>query len=187
MPKLTDTQFVILSAAAKRDSGAILPLSKTLKANKGGTASSLKSLIKRGLIVERPAAGNTAPWRETKDGARLSLIITDAGLLSIGIDPVEVHADAEPAAEVKRVGKKATPTRSARPGSKQTILLDLLHRPYGASIGELSTALGWQTHSVRGAIAGTVKKKLGFPVMSEKTDSRGWVYRIAADTIAGEV
>jgi len=187
MPKLTDTQFVILSTAAKRGSGAILPFSKSLKANKGGTASSLKSLIKRGLIIERPVAGNTAPWREAEDGTHLTLIITDAGLLAIGIDPVEAHADAEPAAEVKRAAKKATPTEPARPGKKQTLLLDLLRRPYGASIGELSTALGWQTHSVRGAIAGTVKKKLGFPVTSETTDRRGRVYRIATDTLAVEV
>lgn len=192
MPKLTDTQFVILSAASKRSSGAILPLSKTLKASKGGTASSLKSLIKRGLIVDRPVAGNAAPRREAEDGAHLSLVITDAGLMAIGIDPVEAHADAEPAVQVRRAAKKATPTEPGRQDKKQTInkqtlLLDLLHRPYGASITELGAALGWQAHSVRGVIAGMVKKKLGLQVTSEKTDGRGRVYHIAINTIATKV
>lgn len=192
MTKLTDTQFVILSTAAKRSSGAILPFAKSLKANKGGIASSLKSLIKRGLIIDRPAAGNAATRRETEDGAHLTFIITDAGLRAIGIDPVEAHADAEPAAKVKCAAKKATLAKSGRQDNKQTInkqtlLLDLLHRPYGVSIAELGAALGWQMHSVRGVIAGTVKKKLGLQVTSEKTDDRGRVYRIATDTIAVEV
>ena len=44
----------------------------------------------------------------------------------------------------------------------------------------MMTATGWQAHSVRGFIAGTVKKKLARPVTSETT-SKGRVYRIAAE------
>ena len=168
MPKLTDTQLVILSAAAKRTDGAVLPLPRSLKANKGALARTVKSLIKRGLIAERSAQAKDTVWREEGD-SRLTLGITDAGLAAIGIDPAGAPADA---------GLAAKPSHKR---SKQTVLIDLLQQADGASIDELSQALGWQAHSVRGAISGALKKKLGLTVMSEKNTARGRVYRIAAE------
>ena len=165
MPKLTDTQLVILTAAARRNDGAVLPLPKTLKANKGALANTIKSLIKRGLIAERRTNAKDTIWREEGDD-RLTLSITGTGLTAIGIDTADGPANA---------GRDAKPGRKH---SKQSLLIDLLHRTDGASIDELSSALGWQAHSVRGAIAGAIKKKLGFSVMSEKTAERGRVYRI---------
>ena len=53
----------------------------------------------------------------------------------------------------------------------------MLREKRGASIDQLVKATGWQKHSVRGAISGTVKKKLGLKVISEKTDD-GRIYRI---------
>jgi uncharacterized protein DUF3489 len=64
-----------------------------------------------------------------------------------------------------------------RHGSKQALVLDLLRRDAGATIAEVAHATGWQPHSVRGAISGTFKKKLGLVVNSEKS-SRGRIYRI---------
>ena len=55
MPKLTDTQLVILSAAAQRDGGTVLPLPESLKINKAAAARTIKSLTNRGLIFEQPA------------------------------------------------------------------------------------------------------------------------------------
>lgn len=55
----------------------------------------------------------------------------------------------------------------------------MLKRPEGASIAEIAAAFGWQAHTVRGAIAGTLKKKLGLEVTSEKVEGRGRVYRLA--------
>ena len=63
-----------------------------------------------------------------------------------------------------------------RAGSKQAQVIDLLQRPDGATVDELATAMG-QRHTVRGLIAGALKKKLGLDVVSEKTD-RGRCYRI---------
>jgi hypothetical protein len=51
-------------------------------------------------------------------------------------------------------------------------------RPKGATINEIVEALGWQPHTVRGAIAGALKKKLGLDVTSEKDEKRGRVYRV---------
>ena len=77
-------------------------------------------------------------------------------------------------------GAKSSP---ARPGTKTARLIALLERKEGATIGDLTKAMSWQPHSVRGAISGTLKKKLGLDVTSEKVKARGRVYRIAA---AGE-
>ena len=76
--------------------------------------------------------------------------------------------------------KAATKTASApRAESKQSQLIAMLRQPDGATIAEIAKALEWQPHTVRGAIAGALKKKLGLKVESDKVDSRGRVYRIA--------
>ncbi|EDP62503.1 hypothetical protein BAL199_13208 [alpha proteobacterium BAL199] len=66
-----------------------------------------------------------------------------------------------------------------RADSKQARLISMLKLPEGASVAEIVAAFGWQPHTVRGAIAGALKKKLGLNVTSEKEDQRGRVYRIA--------
>ena len=76
--------------------------------------------------------------------------------------------------------KGAAKTASApRAESKQSQLIAMLKQPDGATIVEITKALEWQPHTVRGAIAGALKKKLGLNVESEKVDDRGRVYRIA--------
>ena len=54
----------------------------------------------------------------------------------------------------------------------------MLKRSKGATIDEIVTATGWQSHTVRGAMAGALKKKLGLTITSEKDETRGRVYRI---------
>ena len=63
--------------------------------------------------------------------------------------------------------------------SKQSQLIAMLKQPDGATIAEIAKALSWLPNTVRGAIAGALKKKLGLNVQSEKVDDRGRVYRIA--------
>lgn len=62
--------------------------------------------------------------------------------------------------------------------SKQQTCLDLLGRREGATIEDLEAATGWQKHSVRGFLAGAVKKKLNFTLISEKPDAGPRRYRI---------
>lgn len=69
--------------------------------------------------------------------------------------------------------------KPGRSGTKQEQLISMLRRPDGATIGEIVKAFGWQPHTVRGAISGALKKKLGLKVTSEKIGDRGRVYRIA--------
>jgi hypothetical protein len=86
----------------------------------------------------------------------------------------------------KPVGKKTArpagqPSRKNRSTSKQDRVLALLRRPDGATLDVLIKVTGWQQHSIRGFLAGTVRKKLKLPLHSEKV--RGVrVYRLAAGT-----
>jgi hypothetical protein len=67
---------------------------------------------------------------------------------------------------------KATKASSdrTRPNSKQDRIVVLLRRPEGATLELLVKETEWQKHSVRGFLAGTVRKKLGLPLLSEKID-----------------
>lgn len=66
-----------------------------------------------------------------------------------------------------------------KPSTKLRACLDLLGRRTGATIDELSAATGWQRHSVRGFLSGTVKKKLGLSVSSIKDKNGDRRYRVA--------
>ncbi len=75
--------------------------------------------------------------------------------------------------------KTKTPKPAEKAPTKIETVIALLKRPEGADVHQLAQATGWQPHSVRGAIAGTLKKKLGLAVQTEKVDGRT-VYRIGA-------
>ena len=94
--------------------------------------------------------------------------------------PATKATDAAPqtrhvAPKKKGADKKATPTKKApkptesvRQGSKTDVVLALLKRTGGVSAAELMTTTGWQAHSIRGFLSGTVGKKMGLTVVSEK-------------------
>jgi Protein of unknown function (DUF3489) len=82
---------------------------------------------------------------------------------------------AKPAA---RKRSTAAPSRSAaRPDTKHARIIAMLRMPTGTTITAIMTATDWQQHSVRGFLAGVVRKKLGLNLVSEQTD-KGRVYRI---------
>ena len=72
---------------------------------------------------------------------------------------------------------------SAREGTKQAVLIELLKRPEGATLPQMTEATGWQVHTVRGAMAGALKKKLGLDITSEKQIGTDRVYRITNPTV----
>ena len=77
------------------------------------------------------------------------------------------------------VGSRSRTKPATERQTKQQTCLDLLNREEGATIEELQAATGWQQHSVRGFLAGAVRKKLGLPLLSEKPDAGPRRYRIA--------
>ena len=165
--KLTDTQLVVLSAAAARSDRSILPLPPHLKG--GAVTKVCASLLAKGLAVE------------TDIGAATTLAITDLAFEALGIErelaPLIEHEPAMPSA----APQPAEP-RQRRTGTKQAQLIAMLEAPQGASTAEIVAAFGWQPHTVRGAIAGALKKKLGLQIVSDTFEGRGRVYRVMIAT-----
>jgi len=181
MTKLTETQTTILTAGALRPDSIALPLPKGL----AGAAAKMavNRMMALGWLQEVDANLRRGEplWRETGDGHGTTLVVTNAGLLAIGIDPVVVktvvairkHA----AAVLARTEAAAQPKQRA--GTKQAMLIEMLLRPEGGTIEEIMAATGWLAHSARGAMSGALGKKLGLVVRSAKEDVRGRVYRIS--------
>jgi hypothetical protein len=86
----------------------------------------------------------------------------------------------KPVAKKPANAQGASAKPAAKPASKLGRLEAMLRRPDGATIEQLSKALGWQAHSVRGAMSGALKTKQGLSVASEKREDGTRVYRIAA-------
>jgi hypothetical protein len=113
--------------------------------------------------VEKPKAGKKA----------------SAGQKRAHVAPVKGKATKKPKA-TKKAPKAAKRAGEAREGSKAAAVLDLLKRPDGATLAELMKATGWQPHSVRGFLSGTVGKKLGLAVNSAKAERGERSYSVKA-------
>jgi hypothetical protein len=92
---------------------------------------------------------------------------------------------AAPAAPKKaKATKEAKPKDGARPpreGSKKAIVLDLLKRTEGATLKEIMSATAWEAHSVRGFISGSLGKKMGLKIESEKRADGVRAYQLCGE------
>jgi Protein of unknown function (DUF3489) len=216
MTRLSDTQLVILSAAALRDDLSVLPLPETLRLKGGALNKVMDSLRNRGMIRviqtgdDRPdrvvltSEGMAAIGVETEDDVPEGATPADTGATpaDAGVQAVEAPAPAtgadSAATPTKRKAKakpgKATPAGKPTPraGTKQALMIDLLRRPEGATVEQIAAATGWQHHTIRGAISGALKKKLGLTVEATRTrevgpnktgaKGSGTVYRITGSS-----
>jgi hypothetical protein len=90
---------------------------------------------------------------------------------------------ATPAKKAAKGAKKANPAakeKGPRSGSKSEKILELLRQPGGVTASALQKAAGWQAHSVRGFLSGTVRKKMGLNVISTKGENGERIYTIEA-------
>jgi len=178
MPKLTDTQSLILTAGAQRPRNLALPLPKGLV----GAAAKMAvgKMIDSGWLqeVEANIRRSDPLWRETGDGLGTTLMVTDAGLLAIGIDPVVVQTMAAIRVKARTGAQPAPKAPSPRGGTKQALLISMLQAPEGATLAEITAATQWLSHTARAVISSALRKRLGLCVTSAKEGSRGMVYRI---------
>jgi Protein of unknown function (DUF3489) len=210
MTKLSDTQLVILGAAAQRADLSVLPLPDGLKLKGGALSKVMDSLGNRGLIRVLDT-----------DGGPERVVITSEGMAAIGVETEDDEAparatepDAAPtsakagtagegpadaavadtapapakrkATRRARAGKaapaaggpegapgQATAKPTPRAGTKQAQMIQMLKRPEGATVEQIAAATGWQHHTIRGAISGALKKKLGLTVEATRTREVG--------------
>jgi len=91
--------------------------------------------------------------------------------------PAKKGAPAKPSRKAGKLSGKPKST-GVREGTKTAKVLALLRQPKGASLKELMKATGWQSHSVRGFISGSLGKKLGLTIESSKRDDGDRLYKI---------
>jgi hypothetical protein len=176
MTDLTDIQRTILAAAAIRPGMRVLPLPDRIK---GGAAKKvLDALLARGLIEETEAFPDELTVR---DGT--TLVATAAAFEALGV-VVPAASTTEGGEQPMIPSGKSVPVAGRIPrrrdGTKQAMMIEMLRSPDGTTVEEIVRATGWLPHTVRGAIAGALKKRLGLEITSEKVDERGRVYRIVA-------
>ena len=97
--------------------------------------------------------------------------VTDAGRAAIGLQPA-------PTPELVAVPEAVAPTGAPRVGTKAARVIEMLGRPEGVTVAQISEATSWLPHSVRGFMAGALKKKHGLALASEPAEG-GRIYRLA--------
>lgn len=157
MPKLTDTQAILLSTAAQRSDESLLPPPASLGALSDRIRGAVAALIKRGFAAEQPVADTAQRWRGDSEQL-VGAVITDAGRRAINIDPD--IGDAIPEGDGEAGTDEASVRSSSEPRpTKTALVLTLLQRDQGATLAELVAATGWLPHTTRAALTGLRKKK----------------------------
>ena len=175
---LNPNQQTILEHAAQNSGGKIAWFPEHIKG--GARAKVLEGLFKRALIT--PYGDEWIVAAEGYDA--LGLPRPGALPPTITLDDPELEADVANA-EASWQTAKDKPHRT-RPDSKQALVIGLLQRPEGATIAQIMEATGWQQHTVRGTLAGTLKKRLGLTITSTKEAGGQRVYRIDSATSGTE-
>ena len=163
--KLTHLQKLLLCSAAGRDSGALL-LSDVIGEDDARARSAARGLMQRRFIVATQVVGAEYVWKADGD-IPIGYTITDAGLAAIK-DSVSDFA-AAPTVEVAPypffIDEPEPNPRDAEP-RRRDILIAMLSRAEGASIGDVVAVTGWLPHTVRAAL--TNLRRQNYLVESDK-------------------
>jgi len=161
--KLSDSQRAVLKAAAKKPKTDVREFMKHIKSSHIRDKA-VTALLNNGLIME------------DTDAEGVVYVISEAGLAAIGKTPLTHSVEAEAPA------KKREPKPKREGASKKQTMIDMLSRKEGATIQQLMDTIGWQKHSVHGAMANLKKEiheKHGQTIVGSKNEGEERVYKIA--------
>ncbi len=165
MTTFTPTQQAILDHALAHTDGRIEWFPEKLKG--GARQKVLQALATRDVIKEVDGV-----W-----------YVTDAGYAMLGVVPKASNTPPVEDDPILDAAVSALEASFAKPrtraNSKQAMVIEMLRRSEGATIAQICEATGWQAHTVRGTLAGPLKKKRGLNIFSEKSATFDRVYRIA--------
>jgi hypothetical protein len=162
--QLTVTQLAILTSAINDTEGKLVWFPDTVKG--GARKKVIDSLFKRALI--------------TTDGT--DWFVTAEGYAALGLPrrgPITLAALDACIAAGEAAQVSDLPMPRTRDNSKQAAVIQMLQRPDGTTIQQVMESTGWLAHTIRGTLSGTIKKRLGYNVVSEKNADGERVYRIA--------
>ena len=161
--QLTATQQAILTHANQHTAGKIEWFPENIKG--GARQKVIDGLFNRALITK-----SASDW-----------LIAAEGYDALGVQ--RKGAVNAPTADTNAAPANSKTPRT-RENSKQAQMIELLKRPDGATLNQLVEATGWQAHTVRGAMAGALKKKLGLTITSDKATGQERTYRISSEGVA---
>lgn len=178
MQVLTERQIELLRKAAQESDGFIEP---HLHLKGGVKVRMIDFFSTRGLIAQVAGQGG-GQWRLTPTAysvvqgqANLAAITAaihspDSVTLDPALDAIVSAAEASWQAVQSQTTDRLAKREASqtREGSKQALVIEMLKRPEGATIEQISEITGWQKHTIRGTFSGALKKKLGLTIVSEK-------------------
>lgn len=168
--RLSLSQKTILTAAAARPDGCLLPIPDAMSLRGKSVDRTLASLVHRGLAARTAAEGGGAR-KEGDAGGPHGVVITPAGRAAIGMAAAGgSEEDSAPKAPLP-VGD----VPAAEPGGKLGVLLRAISPEQGATLSEIADATNWLGHTTRAAL--TRLRQRGFDIRLEKIDGRR-VYRL---------
>jgi hypothetical protein len=175
--KLSELALLILTTAAERKELLVFPLPDSLASSGKEVEKTVKNLLARGLIEECPAKLEDTIWRTDEQQRHLTLRVTSAGLHAIGSFEEKTNSVKDrPQAAKSRVEASSSTRKQA---TKAERILALLRRSQGATIAELTKSTGWQAHSIRGFMSGSLKRKMKLKLKSERPEGKERRYRVA--------
>ena len=184
MPRLTDTQLMLLSKATQQDGIVLIPA----KLKGAAAAKVIRPLLAKGLLTEVPSQPDTPAWRRDEaEGQSYALVITRAGRRAINAEDEGEEANPPKPAPTKtqraakladRKGAKRAVGDAPRAGSKLALVIKLLSAARGTTIEALAKATGWLPHTTRAALTGL--RKRGYEIAKDRTKAGKTVYRVVS-------
>ena len=177
-PRNPNTKDAALKAIGRHGECLGLSLDDILAAAAGLLDGRISAEAFRASLQDQPAEEPIEPEAEAPAQPESAAEVTPAEPLVAGtlaaLESEAAIAEVAPA-EAANAQPKAPKLRN---GTKQALMIAMLRRPEGATVEQIAEATAWARHTVRGAMAGALKKKLGLEVTSEKVESRGRVYKL---------